>query len=513
VLSGCIKDKSVYDFADLEEITVTGIDESYTLYSDIDRLALSPVVSSTDPNAKLEYMWGMYDATPAAITTMDTIAWTKDLDYPINRKAQDWILVCRVTNTNTGYAKYVRSTISVATPYTRGWYVAKSENGQTDLDLFLTPESIVPDGTKVENVFSFVNGRKLEGKPILLTFVSGYQSYSPEDKTFAPTRSLFITTDRDVSVVKINDMEEINGYGSLYIGSSPAVKAPRFVFMGRGAAYYINNAGRMAGIDSHLDANTGQFGVEYEIGAARTPYRMSKYFLTNMYLAPYLYDEISCSFFYLNAPSAPYFSIPNDHPAAHMSCQNTNKELLWMGLKNPVFNLVGLQGYAMFRDRTDPSLKMLSRVEDNHVVFALKITNDTLSAADKLYHGEHFAALDRNENLLYFSVGNEVYSRNLSNRSERLQFAAPAGEEVTFIRHRFLPVSGTVSFGPYGYNYVMVGTKSGDRYKVRMFEKTSGNLHPAPKFVLEGRGEVGDVMYIDPKLSGSTLRNHYSNTF
>jgi|GEM_PF-336355 len=517
-LAGCIKDRSVYDFADLEEITVTGLDESYTRSSGIDRLTLSPEVSSTDPNAKLEHMWGIYD--PDALVSsgmaggMDTIAWTKDLDYPINRKAKRWTLVYRVTNTNTGYAKHVSITVDVTTPYTRGWYVAKAENGQTDLDLFLTPTTIVPAGPMVANVFSSVNGRKLDGKPLLLTFVNEYQSYAPETGKFADTRSLFITTDRDVSVVKIDDLEEINGYGTLYIGPAPVDKDPRFVFMGVGGSYYINNAGRVAGIDTHLGqgSNTGQFGLEYEVDPSRPAYRMSRYFLAGNITSPYMYDEISCSFFYLNASSAAYFSAPNDHPATDMPCQNTNKELLWMGLKHPIFN-ASMQGYALFRDKTDPSLKILSRVEHDYFSSTLKITNDTLSAAERIYQGEHFAAMDRNENLLYFSVGREIYTRNLSNRSEQLQFTVPTGEEVTFIRHRFLPVGGTTPFGPYAYNYVMIGTKSGNDYKVRMFEKTSGNLHASPTFTLEGKGEVGDVMYIAPNLSGGIFVNHYPGTF
>jgi hypothetical protein len=106
--------------------------------------------------------------------------------------------------------------------------------------------------------------------------------------------------------------------------------------------------------------------------------------------------------------------------------------------------------------------------------------------------------------MMYFVHDNkDVYSRNLSNGNEQLQFSVPVGEEVTFIRHRSYTESG------YAFNYVMIGTKVGSHYKIRMFEKTAGNLRAEPKFVLEGEGAPRDIMYVSPSVGTATYPTGY----
>lgn len=161
-------------------------------------------------------------------------------------------------------------------------------------------------------------------------------------------------------------------------------------------------------------------------------------------------------------------------------------------------------GYAMFQDKTNTSLKILSQINPSKTAF--NIVNDTLKTSDKIYNASRFTLLDADENMIYFILGNDVYSRNLTNKFEQLQFSVPVGEEITFIRHRKYTVASDL---PFNYNYVMVGTKVGDGYKVRMFTKSSGNLSSTPVFTLEGKGIVRDVMYIAPSVSEST----YNNTF
>lgn len=157
-------------------------------------------------------------------------------------------------------------------------------------------------------------------------------------------------------------------------------------------------------------------------------------------------------------------------------------------------------GYALFQDKTDPSLKILSSIVPSG--FNLKIDNDTLAPAEKLYNAEKCALNFQDESILYFNVGREIWSRNLVNRAEALQFTVPAGEEVAFISHRKYS-----SEAAYAYNYIMIATNVSGKYKIRMFKKTSGNLAAEPDFVLEGNGNVADVMYITPSVSGTTYAN------
>ena len=498
LFTSCIKDQSVYEFSDHEKINVTGIGDKYTRISNVEYLTFTPEVSSTDQDAEFEYLWGMYETNvQGSAPVLDTLAKTKDLQYLVNRPAKDWVLVYRVTNKNTGYSAYFTSTISVVTPYTRGWYVAKSDATGTDVDLFLTPETIVPTGDKSENVFQAVNGRKLEGKANMLTFFSTYKSNIVNPAQFANTRAFFIVTDKDAACVNINDFKQIRSLNNMYF-ETPTVKEPRSITVGP-QAYFINNGGKISSI-YNMSANTGQFGIPQMANANNDEYKMSKYLLTNSLAgAPYYFDELSSSFFNATATGSILVSNISNHANSQMSARNNNKNLLWMGTKVSY----PIAGYAVFQDKTDLGLKILSKLTPSNNAFLIE--NDTLSSSQKLFNAEKYAVLDGDESMMYFSVGKEIYSRNLVNKFEQLQFTIPANEEVAFIRHRKL----TAGDAQYRYNYIIIGTKVGSNYKIRMFNKVSGNLNATPEFTLEGVGECADVMYIAPNISEGT----YLNTF
>ncbi len=132
------------------------------------------------------------------------------------------------------------------------------------------------------------------------------------------------------------------------------------------------------------------------------------------------------------------------------------------------------------------------------------MVNDTLAASEKLYNATMHTLFNGDENMMYFVVGREIWSRNLSNRFEQLQYTLPADETVSFIRHLKYTTSSDLAFN---YNYVAIASKKGDSYNIRMFTKTSGNLNPIPAFTITGKGEAGDVMYISPSVTGYTYPN------
>ena len=222
---------------------------------------------------------------------------------------------------------------------------------------------------------------------------------------------------------------------------------------------------------------------------------MGKYFIGSGFVdAPILFDESSSSFI-TSTPSGTTMTEYSNSASTDMKAQFTNKNLLYMGTTSNY----PLTGVAVLRDKTDPSLMILSmlNVEDGFTAL-----NDTVSGSDKILNATRFA-VNTDENIIYFVVGSEVWSHNLSNNFEKLQFRAPAGETITFLKHR------QYSEAAFAFNYIMIGTKSGGNYKVRMFTKSSGNLATDPSVTLEGTGKVGDVMYISPNVSSHTYLNSY----
>ena len=402
IISSCAKDQGNYNYADKEVITVTGMENSYTKTSGFESLMINPTASSTDPGAKLEYLWGIYETSVQGYApVLDTIARTKDLNYPVIQPAKLWVIVLRVTNTNTGYAQYFKADLNVVTAYTRGWYVQKDDGTNTDLDLFLTQTNSIPD-SKLENIYSMVNGSKLNGKASQLAFFSKYKS-NILGGNFVNTRALFVTTDNDVTAIDINTLKVVREFNSLFY-VPPAVKKPDFVCIGS-QANFISNNGQLHSIYT-MAANTGQFGVAKLKNDQADSYKLSKYYLTGWISNPIFFDETSSSFISATGSGAYMLKI-NDAAVTNMPANNNNKNLLFMGHKI----LSPLTGYAVLQDKTNTSLKILSKVTGNTNAFVL--VNDTLKTTDKIYNATNYTLLDGDENMIYFVVGNEVWSLSL----------------------------------------------------------------------------------------------------
>jgi hypothetical protein len=493
LVTSCYKDLGNYEYSDGEVITITGIDPSYDKISLEDRITLDPVVTSTMPGATFEYFWGIYETSVQGYAPkLDTIARTRNIDYLVTQPAKAWVLVFGAKNSITGLTEIATSTINVITQFTRGWYVLKDNGTTTDLDLFLTPDNIIPSVRK-DNVFNLANGKSLQGKASILGFYTSYKSNVTG--TLGNTRALFLITDSDASVVNINTIKEIRGFNDLFY-EVPAVKSPGLVTIGSSALHLVNN-GRVHSIYS-MSSNMGMFGLYQLRDAVNSPYMLSKYFLSGAFFDPYFFDQTSSSFVSAGGAGTMLSSVVSTATSS-MSAVSNNKELIYMGLRTAS----PFAGYALFRDKTDTGLKILSTLSGTRTAFS--IMNDTIQPSEKLY-GATIHAINQDETMMYFAAGNEVWSRNLANRFEQLQFAPPAGEEITFIRHRKYTVTSDALFN---YNFVMVGTKSGTGYKVYMFTKSAGNLSAEPAFILTGTGSVGDVIYIAPSINEYTYVNSY----
>lgn len=499
--SSCKKDPNDFDLKDPEQIAVEGFEDSYTVVSEKDRLIINPKATSNENEADFDYAWWVYETNVSGrIPKIDTIARTKNLDYFVQLPAQGWALVYRVTNKKTKYAKHFSATLNVVTEFTRGWYVLKDDGTQSDLDLFLTPESIVPTVLK-ENVYSLMNGHKVDGKGKMINFFTSYKSMATG--TLGNTKTLFMTTEKDVSAIAISTLKEIRNMNNLFIGTPSVIKPSAAV--SASSAYLLVNDGELHNI-SVMSANDGRFGAAVLKDVSNTPYKLSDYYLTSTYSDAYFFDELSSSFVSLVNGSGTVLTDISDIDGTAMPAQKNNKIPLYMGFKSSTYlpapeYRYAISGFAIFQDKSNSNLKIVSELLPDRT--KMKMVNDTLKTTDKLFNGTLYTILDGDENMMYFVVGSEVWSRNLSNKYEQLQYTVPAGETVTFIRHKKFTEAA------YTFNYVMVGTQSGGNYKVRMFTKSSGNLSTTPFFTLEGKGIVRDVMYMSPSVAERSYSNNY----
>lgn len=493
----CTKDKSNYEYSEKEIIEINGVQDSYSVITLKDTLRINPELTS-NKDTDMEYRWGLYKGQ---VGVMDTIAYTKNLSHPVKENAGNYILIFYTRNKKTGVIKTKQCGLSVNTRFTRGWYIAKDVDTESDLDLFLTPNNILAE-EKLENIYSTVNGSRLTGNITNLSFLSGYYTYN--NGPLERTRTLMVSTDKDINAIGIGRLNLIRNKQSLFLGEIPEMGAPNAVILGS-SAYYGLAKGQLYSISTN-SMNSGLFGNKTRRNSSNADYSLSLFNSSSDATNPVFFDNTSSTFVTLvNAGST--LTEFSDAAGTKMSARNNNKQVLFMALKYieyqpaPKYSFIS-KGYAVLQDKTNPALKILSFLEQDEAT--LKITNDTIPASSKLFNATQYALLYEDENMLYFAADNQIYSRNLNNGFEQLQYAVPAGEEVTFIRHH-----NYSSEAAYAFNFVIVGTRKNDQYIIRMFKKSSGNLESAPYQVLEGKGIARSLLYIAPAVREDTYPNSF----
>lgn len=504
LMSSCYKDIGSYDYDETEVISIDGVQGSYTGIAMVDSLNIVPEVASTDPDAEFDYFWAMYlDGGTGVTVELDTLSHTKDLHLLISQSEPSWKLIFSATNKNTGLSKLVSCDLHIETAYTRGWYVLKDNGTNSDIDMYLTPDTIVPASVS-PNVYSTINGQPLNGKAKMLNYFISYKTFIDIDASGRAknTKVLIALTENDIAFNHINTMEKVRGFDD-FAYEAPAVKNMGYIgFSYYGQMYYAINDGKLHKI-AVMYPNSGVFSSPVARDEHYTDYHLSDFALTSTKFRLF-YDETSGSFVTHGGGIATTMSNIKTATASEMPAVNTNKELLYMGLMDNTQR--NTPAVAIMRDKSDNSMSLF-RIKP--LSFRLEMTISNLSTIDNTQklHKASLITTSQDEAVLYFAVGNELWSRNLSSGLEQLQFAAPDGEEITMIRHR--KYSGSKEPN-YAYNYVIVGTSStSGNYKVHFFQKRAGNLESAPDFTQEGSGTVKDILFISPNISESTYMQGY----
>lgn len=499
---GCEKDTNEYNHELAENITVAGLESEYTLLSEYDVLKIDVSANTTYPVSDFDFSWGVYETnvSGAIPPKLDTIGQGPKLVYPVKLRAKTWMLVLIVKNRVSGLTKYVATPLHIITKFTRGWYIAKTEGDSTDLDLHLTPEKI--DVTTLEaNVFSFLNGHKLYGQAKRLNFQSRYKS----DITgiLANTRTLFVQTDQSIRPLNINTLKEIHDDGSIFLGGTP-IGGVGALFTASVSSYLIRG-GQLYTL-YHNGANSGKFGAAIMMDKQNTPYQLSDYFVASTTEVPILWDRLSGSFVTAEGYGTYMTQFKDDTNNKDIKVRNNNKSLLYMGYKDRIYDqarwTTDQVGYAILQDKGDLSLRSLVKLFDKDRT--LTITPITIPTNSLLYDATMYALNQEDESILYFLKDNNIYSHNLDNGYEQLQFSVPQGEQVTQIKHLKYE-EGTA----YTFNYIIIATQKAGKYVIRFFNKLSGNLESTPVFTLRGEGVAKDILYISPNVYDSTYPDSY----
>jgi len=171
IVLSCAKDLGNYDYQDINEITITDIDNNYSRLTTIDTLKINPKIelteNITDPN-RLEYIWVIKQGN----NVIDTAGKEKDLKYHIKLPPNNYVIQLRIQDRTTKVTWTKKANLAIGTQYSKGLYlIGENADGNAELDLI----SMVRDTFVVHNILQ-ENGLPTLKGPFLAQHTGGNEA-------------------------------------------------------------------------------------------------------------------------------------------------------------------------------------------------------------------------------------------------------------------------------------------------------------------------------------------------
>lgn len=475
-LGSCYQDKGNYDYTDELTIQIDSIGGSYSLYALVDTLKVRPVV--TPAGLEYDFHWCIYKTNvQGSVPTLDTLTTERDLVLPLEMEPGGYKIVFMATDRKTGITAMKDASLTLTTTFSEGWFVLRSQNGETDLDLFST------ESGKIEDIIAKNNGgRKLKGEATAIDFHRTYKSWDENTGRYVNTSTVFALSSEDALALRTSNATVIRDFDGLFY-ERPAVTAPQSIVCLSSDLCLINDG--FAYSIYGMSPNAGRFG-----NPAAGDYRLSS-FRTYGFRDPLCFDEKSCSFVAVNTMSSTIETFQEkgsetgkDYPPVN----NLDADLVYMG-PGPDYT-----GWALLKKRQEEGW-LLYNLDANA---AYSPYNNPAKNSDVPDNGLRLLQADRwassqDNNIIYFAQGNKVYSCNIDGGyNEEEQVTVPEGEITYMCYMKYYIYNNPAA----SFNKLVVAAFDGENYKVYLYDVFAGNLEPNPH-VLEGKGKVGALIYIN----------------
>lgn len=174
--TACVEDNTQYDLKDLNKVTIEDLEDKYSvmLYS---KLQITPTIkTSHNDDSKLSYAWYAYTKTSSI--EADTLSYERNLDVVVDPSmlipGEDYTLVLRVTDDETGVYYQDDMKLEVTTQFSKGTLFLCEENGEAELN-FLQDNK---EGTFLEGIYKGANKEVVGRNPLRIISVNP-SAYAP----------------------------------------------------------------------------------------------------------------------------------------------------------------------------------------------------------------------------------------------------------------------------------------------------------------------------------------------
>jgi hypothetical protein len=486
VVAGCYKDESSDRYDPIGAIEINGVEEAYNLIMLADALEITPEITSTSPDDKVdgfEYLWTCYNSLEAGSTSavIDTVAHTKDIAWDITLKPGAYTVMLRVTNPANGYAVYRTTTLNVSTVFSNGFYFLKeTAGGDTELDFHK------PDGaggwTTAVDILKAQFGEPITGTPTSLGQLASYPYINKENGQPQSGAVLVPIGGKDLKVLLLEDLSLVYDHNEIFFsGAAPdhtPLRAFYFSFYGI-PVFMFDDGAYIAGYGSQ----TGKVGYPTPEGGCRFSHGvMAATISASAYPILQCFDELNNQFVY-------YYDSGEQVPLSNATLSPFNIT------HRPLF--MGTNSWCVFKDPATPADRYLYKLNvTNSSVARTPITSIRLISADdspNFNSADIYGSSKSSANYLYGGKGDKLYFYSTATHAAERLLKDFAGEEITMITQKRGVHNPTDRAVP-NNGFLFIATHTGGRYKVYMYNLTTGEPVGDP-FVMEGTGKVVDMQY------------------
>ncbi|WEK34039.1 MAG: PKD-like family lipoprotein [Candidatus Pseudobacter hemicellulosilyticus] len=464
----CYKDKSNTSELILPEVSVTGFQPGYTVFTHQDMLDIAPAVEN---ESLFDFYWTLYSTNfnvqEGVVPRADTIARTRALHYEVLLNPGAYILIFNVRNKTTGVTELLTSKLQVSTLTMSGWYFLKDDGANTDFDF------VYPDG-RIDNWIAFFNGgRNLPGKAVKAVYAPAFKSTPTSSDLY---NAFVVLSEQDAVICRIDNGEIKFDFDNMFF-TKPAVRKLQNVVQPM-----INNIVTIINDNKPYTLTKGGLFANFPPSSYR--------------LAPQLgvaglvmgFDQQSKTV--INLDNANYTALG----ASGDALKNMNAELVWS------IGYSGLRSMAalLFRHPSgNGSFYKLNATYGHMAGWTTPLIADvkTVPAGHGLLAASIIAG-NYDADYYYYAQGNKLYLTDLASLTENLQLELPAGEEITCVQHVKYPQPAANVL--YTTDYLAIASYSAGHYKIWLHRISStGTVQPLAQPNYEGSGRVSCINYLE----------------
>lgn len=478
--SACYKDLGDYDYREIPEGTISGIDEKYSEIA-FDTLKILPEIATVNGTSDYSCRWMLLKPDEKI---KDTIGCEQRLNWVVNRKTGIYQLLFSATSLTTGVEIRKRMELTVTSSTSVGWYVLKNAGEKCDIDYF-SNDSVLT----AYDMLSGMYGYRLEGKGKRLAWFDNFWELN-ENGRYSPTKRLFVQSAKETVVFDPGEGEVVRKMDELFYQVPGKKDFQRIFLLNR--RIYILNDGLLTMINAS-SSNTGRFGTAIPLSTTDVSqkYKLSEYTVGYSSYGPLVWDEITNSFMYVLS-TGKKMGVFKDK-TGKISVNNMDYKLLFMGTR---FLGAVSQGCALMKKKGENDYRILmlnvkrtdlGGADDYPVTLEYKVNPDAgllkagIRTACPVVDGIYYV---EDNKLKLFRCNDDEGEVVDPESALQGQAFVPVGEELVFLQ--------TDSYN-FGTKQLVWGTRKGENYIVRIWSLTNNGLLDKEIRTLTGSGEPVQV--------------------